>query len=56
MALSRKLVLRKFSFHWYEIDLGYAMCHLLQALGMITIERHKLIPKPSELREPVPAE
>jgi stearoyl-CoA desaturase (delta-9 desaturase) len=40
----------KFSYRWYEIDLGYAMCHLLELFGLLRINRDKLIPKRAELR------
>lgn len=26
-----------FAFRWFEVDLGYAFCHVLQALGLLTI-------------------
>jgi len=50
----------KFSYRWWEVDLGYAMCRLLSALGMITIDERKLIPGYAAAaiadEEPAPAE
>lgn len=34
----------KFSYRWWEIDPGYALCHVMEALGLVGIERGKLIP------------
>ncbi len=35
-----------FSYHRHEIDLGYAACVLLEKLGLATIQRDYLIPRP----------
>lgn len=34
----------KFSYRWWEIDPGYALCHVLQLFGLVRIEQAKLIP------------
>ncbi len=34
----------KFSYRWWEIDLGYGVCRVMSALGLIRIEARKLIP------------
>ena len=41
----------KFSYRWYEIDPGWGMCRLLDAIGMVKINREKLIPKPDQVRK-----
>lgn len=47
----------KFSYRWWEIDPGYAICRMMAAMGMITIDEKKLIPSPRRLEEePAPAE
>jgi stearoyl-CoA desaturase (delta-9 desaturase) len=35
-----------FSYHRHEIDLGYGACVLLEKLGLATIQRDYLIPRP----------
>lgn len=44
----------KFSYRWWEIDLGFAMCRLLELLGLIRIEEKKLIPAPGREVETEP--
>jgi fatty-acid desaturase len=34
----------RFSYRWYEVDPGYAICRLLQAARVLTIQRATLIP------------
>jgi stearoyl-CoA desaturase (delta-9 desaturase) len=47
----------KFSYRWWEVDLGYALCRMLDALGMVTIDEKKLIPSSRAVEdEPAPAE
>jgi stearoyl-CoA desaturase (delta-9 desaturase) len=37
----------KFSYRWYELDLGYVVCWFFEKLGLLVIHRDKLIPSPS---------
>jgi stearoyl-CoA desaturase (delta-9 desaturase) len=37
----------KFSYHWWEIDPGFALCLLLERLGALEIRRSTLIPSPA---------
>jgi len=39
----------KFSYRWYEVDLGYGLCRVLQQLGLVRIHQQKLIPAPSRI-------
>ena len=37
----------KFSYRWWEIDLGYGLCLALEKIGFLDIERATLIPSPA---------
>ena len=39
----------KFSYQWWEVDLGYGFCLLLERLGVLEIRRETLIPTPAEV-------
>jgi stearoyl-CoA desaturase (delta-9 desaturase) len=36
----------KFSYRWWELDFGYVLCRVLEAIGFVTIAKSKLIPPP----------
>ncbi len=36
----------KFSYRWWEVDPGYALCRILEGMNLLTIVRSKLIPAP----------
>lgn len=38
----------KFSYRWFEIDMGWWFCRAFQAVGLLTIDREHLIPRPGE--------
>ncbi|MCZ6783530.1 MAG: fatty acid desaturase, partial [Proteobacteria bacterium] len=40
----------KFSYQWWEVDLGYGLCRLLEKLGVLDIRRDTLIPSPAPVR------
>lgn len=40
----------KFSYQWWEVDLGYALCLLLEKLGVLDIRRDTLIPSSAAVR------
>jgi len=40
----------KFSYQWWELDIGYGFCQLLEKLGALEIRRETLIPSPLALR------
>jgi stearoyl-CoA desaturase (delta-9 desaturase) len=44
----------KFSYRWWEIDLGWAMCRFLHAIGFIRIQHQKLIPAHGQVVETEP--
>lgn len=44
----------KFSYHPYEIDMGYAACVVLEKVGLLEIKRAHLIPRPSESKVETP--
>ncbi len=35
----------RFSYRWPEVDLGYAVCRVLETVGVVRIERSTLMPK-----------
>jgi len=41
----------RFAYRWWEPDLGFALCRLLEALGVLTIDRARLLP-PAGMAEP----
>jgi stearoyl-CoA desaturase (delta-9 desaturase) len=46
----------RFSYRAYEIDLGYAACLTMEAIGAVKIERSLLMPRPGDVvTETVPA-
>lgn len=36
----------RFSYRWYEVDPGYAVCWVMDKLGIVEIHREKLMPRP----------
>jgi stearoyl-CoA desaturase (Delta-9 desaturase) len=36
----------RFSYRWWEVDAGYALCRVLERLGVLAINRGALIPSP----------
>jgi stearoyl-CoA desaturase (delta-9 desaturase) len=39
----------RFAYRWWDFDLGYAVCLVLEAAGLVRIRREKLIPRPVRL-------
>lgn len=44
----------KFSYRWYELDTGWAVCWVLDKLGLVRVHREKLIPAPDSSPDSVP--
>lgn len=42
----------RFSVRWWEPDLGYAMCLVMQALGLVTIDRSRLSTERPDIDRP----
>jgi stearoyl-CoA desaturase (delta-9 desaturase) len=41
----------KFSYRWWEVDMGYGICLLLEKLRLLEIRRDTLIPSPAPARQ-----
>jgi fatty-acid desaturase len=45
----------RFSYRWPEVDLGFAVCRILEKTGALTIQRSTLIPLPGDVVNRLPS-